>query len=230
MPTSTALPPKGRRLHTASQETLSLRRKGPTQREGNSDAPEDDTLAPMFYGRACPYNSNSDLLYGRFIERFLPGAFDESLARTDVDVIATWNHNPQLLLGRRKSGTLRLTSKDDGLYAECDRNDTSYANDLALLIASGDVTGMSFMFEPIEETYERGDTVDIVTVKRAHLYEVCFTYNPAYPASEGNVRQRELETATVTAERDDLRAALASAQKREIAATLAGISAMLKLR
>lgn len=74
-------------------------------------------------------------------------AFDEVLARDD-DVVALRDHNPELLLGRRSAGTLRLATDDDGLAFEVDLPDTTYARDVRELVARGDLRGASFGFLP----------------------------------------------------------------------------------
>lgn len=154
---------------------------------------------PMFYGRACPYDSWSNLLSpskgdrtssGKpFRERFMPGVFDSALATADV--ICTWNHDVRCLLGRTGAGTLRLRNETDGLYVECDRIDTTYANDLQKLIDRGDVTGMSFQFQTVADVYVPGATHDDVTVKQAHIRETSFVTRPAYPMSAAGVRDDE---------------------------------------
>ena len=154
---------------------------------------------PMFWGKALPYDSWSNKLIpqqsgGRtsrsFVEQFAQGAFGSDLARSDV--VATWNHNPQFLLGRTQAGTLRLKDEADGLYVECDRVNTSYANDLAALIDSGDIAGMSFQFRSIAHTMARLADHDQITIKQAHLREVSFVTNPCYANTEANSRDMQI--------------------------------------
>lgn len=159
---------------------------------------------PMFFGLACPYESWSNTLapskgdrtMGKpFKERFMQGAFDSALATADV--ICTWNHNPHFLLGRSGAGTLRLRNESNGLYVECDRIDTSYANDLQKLIERGDISGMSFTFQTVADVYVPGKDFDEVTVKQAHIRETSFVTRPAYSASAAGVRDdADLQPAT----------------------------------
>lgn len=154
---------------------------------------------PLFWGKAVPYESWSNVLHPQqsggktkraFKEQFERGAFDSDLARADV--VATWNHDRQLLLGRTQAGTLRLMPQADGIYVECDRANTSYANDLAELIARGDVSGMSFQFVTIADTVTRGESCDEIRIKQAHLREVSFVTNPCYDATEANSRDMKI--------------------------------------
>ena len=121
-----------------------------------------------------------------FKERFESAAFGSALATRDV--VCTWNHNPHYLLGRTAAGTLRLHNEADGLYVECDRLDTTYANDLQKLIERGDISGMSFQFVTVADVVGRADKWDEVTIKQAHLVETSFVSNPCYPASAAGVR------------------------------------------
>lgn len=160
---------------------------------------------PTFYGLACPYDSWSNLLSpaqgdranGRpFKERFMAGAFDSSLATADV--IATWNHNPHYLLGRTGSGTLRLRSEKDGLYVECDRISTTYADDLQKLIDRGDINKMSFQFVAVTDTVAATRDFDEVSIKQAHVREVSFVTRPAYSATAAGAREDEGAITVVT--------------------------------
>jgi HK97 family phage prohead protease len=81
-------------------------------------------------------------------EEFAPSAFTEILNREDIDVRSFWNHNTDLLLGRRGAGTLRLEAEDEALNFSVDLPETTYAEDLKVLVRRGDLTGMSFGYIP----------------------------------------------------------------------------------
>jgi HK97 family phage prohead protease len=74
-----------------------------------------------------------------------PAAFTEYL-RTEPDILALVNHDPNRLLGRTASGTLRLSVDDVGLAYDLDLPDTSEGRDLAVLLERRDITGSSFTF------------------------------------------------------------------------------------
>jgi uncharacterized protein len=67
-------------------------------------------------GYAARYNRLS-LDLGGFREEILPGAFDKILnrQRAKADVVALFNHDSNMVLGRTASGTLELSSDDKGL-------------------------------------------------------------------------------------------------------------------
>ena len=82
------------------------------------------------------------------------------------DVRALLNHNPDLLLGRTSSGTLRLWEDARGLRYEIHPPDTEAGRTVAELIRRGDLTGASFAFKMVRQqltTERRGDR--IVTVR-----------------------------------------------------------------
>lgn len=81
-----------------------------------------------------------------------PGAYKNALSERQ-DVRALWNHDANYVLGRTTSGTLSLSEDDIGLLSDIDPPDTQFARDLALLIARGDVSQMSFAF-----TLRRGES------------------------------------------------------------------------
>jgi HK97 family phage prohead protease len=75
-----------------------------------------------------------------------PGAFARAI-REKQDVRALFNHDPNFILGRMKSGTLRLSEDRAGLLSEIDAPDTQTVNDLVVSpIERGDMDGMSFGF------------------------------------------------------------------------------------
>src|SRR5713226_411375 len=93
-------------------------------------------------GYAARFNRLSEDL-GGFHERLAPGVFTRGIAQ---DVRALVNHDPTLVLGRTKSGTLKLAQDLVGLRFKVDLPATSYARDLAIVVKRGDVNQCSFSF------------------------------------------------------------------------------------
>jgi HK97 family phage prohead protease len=98
-----------------------------------------------FVGYAAVFNSPSEPL--PFIERIAPGAFAKSLRARKQDIKLYVNHNSDMVLASRRSGSLRLSEDSIGLRVEADLPDTSYARDLKDLMQRGIVDKMSFGFQ-----------------------------------------------------------------------------------
>ncbi len=137
-------------------------------------------------GHASVFDTPYDL-YG-FTEQVARGAFKKSLK--EADVAALWNHDPNVVLGRKKSGTLRLSEDDTGLYYEVDLPDTQAARDLYTLIQRGDVYQSSFAFEIVKESWDypkEKDSMPLRTIKEVRLYDVSPVTYPASPSTDVDV-------------------------------------------
>jgi HK97 family phage prohead protease len=148
-----------------------------------------ETGPPRLVGYAAKFDSWSEDL-GGFRERIKPGAFDRALAG-EHDVRALINHDSNLILGRSRSGTLRLSSDEVGLRMELDLPDTQVARDLSTSIQRGDIDQMSFGF-----MVDRGGSLwdlDAEPVERtitevSQLLDVSVVTFPAYPQTEVALR------------------------------------------
>jgi uncharacterized protein len=139
-----------------------------------------DKKSPRLVGHAAIYNSPSQDL-GGFVEIVRPGAFTRTL-KSDRDPLALVQHMPQLVLGRRSAGTLRLHEDQRGLAFEIDVPDTTAARDLMVSVERGDVRGASFAFSTPKggDKWEmRGDKV-MRELLDVDLHEITVTAQPAY--------------------------------------------------
>ena len=146
---------------------------------------------PMLRGYAAKYGITTDL--GFCIEKIKVGAFDEVLKNSDAR--AQFNHDPNLLLGRESSGTLRLDSNSVGLRFEIDVPDTSAGHDVLTLVKRGDLQGCSFAFTVAEEKWEHTDKAksERTIIRIGELYDVGPVTFPAYP--DTTVAARSLDAA-----------------------------------
>ena len=129
-------------------------------------------------GSAAVFGLMSEKL-GFFYEKIEPRAFDEVL---DNDVRALFNHDPNYILGRNKSGTLRLSIDEEGLKYEIDLPDTQAGRDIATSIARGDISQSSFAFQVGQDRWEMdGDNEIRVIEKINRLFDVSPVTYPAYP-------------------------------------------------
>lgn len=144
-----------------------------------------------FVGYAAVFNEPSQPL--PFVERIAPGAFSRSLRNRKGDVRLYVNHNSDLVLASRRSGTLHLEEDDRGLRVEADLPDTTYANDLRTLMRAGVVDRMSFGFSVRGRDGDSWSEDGSERVLRSVvLHEVSVvTGFPAYEATTAAVRSLE---------------------------------------
>jgi len=134
------------------------------------------------HGYAAVYGAEARI--GDTIETIAPGAFGPVLAG-NPDVRALLNHDANIVLGRTKSGTLRLSDDPRGLRFELDLPESRA--DLREAVSRGDLDGASFRFTVGEEEWD-GERRTITSV--AALYDVTLATYPAYPAASIELRTR----------------------------------------
>lgn len=156
----------------------------------------DLTAAIPFQGTAILFNKRTWIgsrEHG-FWEQIAPEAVTKTL--TEADVRFLQNHNPDLLLARTNPGmradgaaTLTLVPTPAGLRTEADMAPVSYAHDLAVLLDRGDISQMSFAFDPIDWTTEQlpGGAL-LVTITELRLYDVSVVTYPAYEETDAGLR------------------------------------------
>ncbi|MFN3910506.1 HK97 family phage prohead protease [Hyphomonas sp.] len=149
-----------------------------TQIERRLAGPTMTAKETKLVGHAALWNTPAKI--GTFSERIAPGAFQRSLA-TNPDILAVVNHDMGRVLGRTKSGTLRLKEDAVGLAFEIDAPDTQEGRDSLELARRGDLGGMSFGFRvaPGGERWNAARTERVLT--EIALVEVSLvTHFPAY--------------------------------------------------
>ena len=127
-------------------------------------------------------------LYG-FEEQVSRGAFAKTISEPH-GVAALWNHDASIVLGRDKSGTLRMEEDDLGLRYEIDLPDTQAARDIYTLIDRGDVYQSSFAFEVMEERWDEPDEsreMPLRTLSQVRLWDVSPVTYPASSATDVDV-------------------------------------------
>lgn len=154
---------------------------------GEIRAADDGTT---FVGYAAMFDSPSQPL--PFVERIAPGAFARSLRNRKRDIRLYVNHNSDLVLASKRSGTLRLREDDQGLRVEAQMPDTTYARDLTALMNSGVVDKMSFGFSVPAGGDEWNADGSERTLRSVVLHEVSVvTGFPAYEQTAAAVRSLE---------------------------------------
>lgn len=149
---------------------------------------------PTWNGYAAKFNSRSlPLGLLGFREQIDPHAFDETLAAAP-DVRFTFNHDPNKVFGRTKSGTLKLAVDDTGLRFECNPPENHTAKGLTESIERGDISQCSFAFRVLDDDWSEDSDGDLLrTLKKVSLHDgdvAAVTY-PAYPNTEIDCRALE---------------------------------------
>jgi HK97 family phage prohead protease len=174
---------------------------------GKNDAP------PFIEGYSAVFSKSSQNL-GGFKERIKPGTFARAL-REKQDVRFLFNHSADCgVLGRVKSGTLRLNEDAHGLFFHCDLPDTQQARDLHTSISRGDLDACSFAFQVVpggeswaeeeDEDEENGGFIAMRTLSDVDLADSSVVVWPAYTqtsvsarAGSGKHEQRNMENKTM---------------------------------
>jgi hypothetical protein len=138
-------------------------------------------------GYAAVFNSPADV-NGQFREKIAPGAFRATIGG---DIRALYGHDSKAVLGRTKSGTLRLSEDERGLAVEIDLPDTQVARDLRESIARGDIDGMSFGFNVTDQEWDYSGNVPERTIRGIDLREVSVVAFPVYENTELALRSLE---------------------------------------
>lgn len=162
-------------------------------------------------GYASVFNKLSVNL-GGFREMVMPGAFSETIKGDDIRSL--FNHDASMVLGRNKSGTLRLAEDETGLKIENDLPDTQVGRDVRELVIRGDVSQMSFSFETISDEWFMENGEDRRKLKKVRLFDVSPVTFPAYPDTQVSVRMLKAAGIDVNRIGDALRRAAGGEEMR----------------
>lgn len=124
---------------------------------------------------------------GYFTEVIEAGAFSAALERGD-DVVFLVNH-AGLPLARTRSGTLRLSQDERGLYIETELDMTD--PDVRAIVPKmkrGDLDKMSFAFIPTRQSWDDSGDMPKRMIQDLELYDVSIVTTPAYDGTEIGLR------------------------------------------
>lgn len=107
----------------------------------------------FFEGYAFVHESRTDM--GEFTEEIAKGAADEVM---EDDVRGLFNHDPNIVLGRRSAGTLKMIVDERGLKYQIkyNPNDPDHVKVMEK-VKRGDVSQSSFAFRKKEDKWEIRD-------------------------------------------------------------------------
>jgi uncharacterized protein len=179
----------------------------------------DDGKTLVATGYAARFNTLSQNL-GGFVESIEPTAFNQTVK--EADVRALFNHDPNFVLGRVTSQTLRMEVDEVGLRYEIDLPDTSLGRDLAVLLQRGDINGSSFGFRTIDDAWgETPDGFPMRSLKAVALRDVGPVTFPAYTAADAALRSLaesrnlDLEVVVEAAGRNELRSLILPTERED---------------
>lgn len=142
-------------------------------------------------GYFAVFNSETELWPGAY-EEIASEAFDDTMSN---DIRALTNHDTTLVLGRNKTGTLRLRVDTRGLWGEIDINENdSDATNLYERVRRGDVDQCSFGFNILKEDTEwRDDGTVKWIIRKIDLHEVSVCTFPAYEDTGVQARHAQVQ-------------------------------------
>lgn len=150
------------------------------------DVRQDDGGAIRVAGYAAVFDQEVNIA-GMFTEVIARGAFQSALSRGD-DVVFLINHEG-LPLARTRSGTLKLSEDERGLYIESELDpDDPDVRSIVPKMKRGDLDKMSFAFVATRQEWD--DTGDIPkrTIQDLRLHDVAIVTTPAYDGTEIGLR------------------------------------------
>lgn len=156
-----------------------------TAREARAEG-DGETLTLVGY--AAKFDRESQDL-GGFREVIRKGAFARAVKEDDVRALL--NHDDNHVLGRSRSGTLRMEEDATGLRVEIDLPDTEAGRSLHTSVQRGDIDQMSFQFVTRQDRWTRteGTSPDVLReLLDVRLYDVSPVTFPAYLDTEVSVR------------------------------------------
>lgn len=173
--------------------------------------PNDDGLTLDGYGAVFNEWTNIADQFGEFRERIAPGAFKRTLGMRMP--VLQFDHGAHPLIGSIPLGRITSISEDDhGLRVKARLSDNWLVQPVRDAIRDGAISGMSFRFRIVDETWGRSnDGMEERTIREVELYEVGPVVFPAYEQTSVGVRTRQALSALSDQNvRDEIATILAS--------------------
>lgn len=173
------------------RKTMGIERRSVVLKELRVLEPSETVSEPVIEGYAAVFDSWSENLGGNepFIEKVVKGAFEQTILEDDIR--ALFNHDPNYVLGRNKSGTLSLQEDEKGLLVRIIPPNTQWAKDLLVSIARGDISQMSFGFTVEADRWSYEESKDVRELLKVRLFDVSPVTFPAYTQTECGLRSQE---------------------------------------
>lgn len=142
-----------------------------------------DSGKPRIDARAILFDSWSVDL-GGFRERMMPGSVN-----LDADLVALFDHDTSMVLGRVSAGTMTVTADERGVAFTAFPPETTWAKDLSVSMSRGDIKGCSYRMMVEEDKWYVDMNGQVCRdVIKASISELTVTSMPAYPATSAEAR------------------------------------------
>lgn len=153
-----------------------------------------------FVGHASVTNTRTSIgnpMKWGFYEEIRTGAFTKTLGECDARFL--WDHDSAYVISRMTAGTLSLREDNVGLGVDSALDtELSYVRDLMANIRNKNVTGMSFGFYVVKDSWTEEEievaglddpvTVEVRSILEVRLVEVSAVTFPAYPETDAGLR------------------------------------------
>jgi len=176
---------------------------------------EDDTGEIKVAGYAAVFGEETNI-GGMFTESIQRGAFKAAIKRDDVVFLI--NHEG-LPLARTRSGTLKLSEDQRGLYMEAmlDQSDPDVRS-IVPKMKRGDLDKMSFAFRPVRQVWDDSKPIPRRVIQEAQLFDVSIVTTPAYDGTEIALRSlqqfRDEQVKSQAARRMRMKAKISGVESR----------------
>jgi len=178
----------GDMLHSAQSMEAGMADREIRARLDGAEIREDDGEIRVA-GYAAVFDEETNIA-GMFTETIARGAFRSALERQD-DVVFLINHDG-LPLARTRSGTLKLSEDERGLYMEASlAGDDPDVRSIVPKMKRGDLDKMSFAFKSQRQEWDQTGDMPKRTITDLRLYDVAIVTTPAYEGTEIGLRSLE---------------------------------------
>lgn len=148
------------------------------------------------HGYAAVFNSPTEIQdrQGTYMETIAPGAFKKTIEGRMDKIVVQFDHGTHQSIGSLPLGRLTELREDArGLYVSIGLADTSYNSDLMALVRAGALSGQSFRFAAIHDTWDDTNRMKPTrTLKEVKLFELGPVVFPAYDQTSLAARNRTL--------------------------------------
>jgi HK97 family phage prohead protease len=150
-----------------------------------------DSVTLTFDGHASVTERGYEMwdYYGSYTEVVSAGAFDQTLARADLDVPLVLGHDQLRRIARTTNGTLTLSMDDDGLHVLADLDPADRDVDyIAPKLRAGLIDEMSFAFRITSGIWSPDYTEFRIDEVDLHRGDVAIVGYGASPHTDGGLR------------------------------------------